>query len=111
MNPQPTPPSPSPASNPSHLSIIILASLVVLIGIIVVTTRTTAPPQEEQQSLSTSPHAQTRVPDTLDEEIDQQIRTLGSGSTLIDIDKDIESTHINAADQEIEFLDQEMQPL
>jgi hypothetical protein len=105
----PISPPPSPASTSSHLSIIILASLVALIGIIVITTNATLPPQEETQPLSMK--SKTRIPDTLDEEIDQQIRTLNPGSTLTDIDKDIESTPINASDQEIQFLNREMQRL
>ncbi len=105
---KPTPLS-SPKSKSSYLSIIILGSFVALIGIVIVATNSTLTSLENQQSLLTSP--KTSAPDTLDEEIDQQIRTLNSGNTLGDIDKDINTTSIDATDEEIRFLEQEMELL
>jgi len=112
MNQPTTPKNPPSKPSVSHLSIIILGSFVVIIGIIVAAhNNMTTPENQRPLSSSEKKSAPLSDPDILDEEIDQQIRTLNSGSTLTDINKDIETTDITATDKEIQFLEQEMQTM
>ena len=108
-----TPSSPSPMEKPKsmHMQIIVLGGIVVTAGIIFFATQSAILP-DNVPVISTSPISQERSsPDALDNVIYGQIQATTQGSSLADIDEDIQSTNTQNLDQEFEALVREQQAL
>lgn len=110
----PQTPSPDPSF---RWVLLILMAIIVAVGIWFVISRGTLITLEESSpvpvAIKHSPRPPPVVPtgETLDQEINNHTATVNSGTSISDIDQDINATDIHASDRELRSLEQEMEVL